>query len=57
MNPVEKAKLLTSGEIDVENKFSRDDYANLKKKLTEQREAKSRLLKQGFPEIKNYVRI
>ena len=37
--------------------FSKEQYLELKKEISLRREAKERLLEQGYPEFKSYLRI
>lgn len=40
-----------------ESKFDKEAYQQIKTEIKKRRDAKERLLKQGFPELKSYVTI
>ena len=42
---------------DQETNFDKEKYSALKKEIKMKREAKERLLQQGFPEFKSYLRL
>jgi hypothetical protein len=50
-----KKKYQQAVENDSFEVLSKDDYRKLKAEIQEKKEAKAKLLKQGFPELKNYV--
>jgi len=43
--------------LDDEQNFDREKYSSLKKEIKMKKEAKERLLQQGFPEFKSYLRL
>lgn len=42
-------------QMDQDQKFDRNAYNQLKSEIKKRREAKERLLQQGFPELKPYI--
>ena len=52
-----KKKQAQEIDIDQNNEFTVSNYIKFKQELIEKKQAKERLLKQGFPTLKKYARI
>lgn len=56
-NLEEQAAQIVQGKKDQEEGFDKEAYQAIKAEIKKRREAKERLLQQGFPELKSYVTI
>ena len=53
----EKAAQIVQGKKEQEEGFDKEAYQAIKEEIKKRREAKERLVQQGFPELKSYVNI